>query len=58
MIFLFEALPEQGVRRYFLQVKKLTFKRAPGSQYALPTQSQVHSPAVFKKYRQLFRLQL
>ena len=38
MIFLFEAVPEQTVRRYFLQVKKLTFKRAPGSQYALPTQ--------------------
>jgi hypothetical protein len=38
MIFLFEAVPEQIVRRYFLQVKKLTFKRAPGSQYALPTQ--------------------
>jgi hypothetical protein len=31
MIFLFEAVSEQTVRRYFLQVKKLTFKRAPGS---------------------------
>jgi hypothetical protein len=31
MIFLFEASPEQTVRQYFLQVKKLTFKRAPGS---------------------------
>jgi hypothetical protein len=31
MIFLFEAVPESIVRRYFLQVKKLTFKRAPGS---------------------------
>jgi hypothetical protein len=31
MIFLFEAVPESIIRRYFLQVKKLTFKRAPGS---------------------------
>ena len=38
MIFLFEAVPESIVRRYFLQVKKLTFKRAPGSRYAFPTQ--------------------
>ena len=31
MIFRLAAVPEQTVRRYFLQVKKLTFKRAPGS---------------------------
>jgi hypothetical protein len=31
MIFRLEAISEQTVRRYFLQVKKLTFKRAPGS---------------------------
>jgi hypothetical protein len=37
MIFRLEAVPEQTVRRYFLQVKKLTFKRAPGSRYAFPT---------------------
>jgi hypothetical protein len=35
MIFRLEAVPEQTVRRYFLQVKKLTFKRAPGSQLPL-----------------------
>ena len=45
MIFLFEAVPEQTVRRYFLQVKKLTFKRAPGSQYALPTQDGIRHAA-------------
>ena len=39
MIFRLAAVPEQTIRRYFLQVKKLTFKRAPGSQYALPTQN-------------------
>ena len=38
MIFRLEALPEQTVRQYFLQVKKLTFKRTPGSRYAFPTQ--------------------
>jgi hypothetical protein len=31
MIFRLEVVPEQTVRRYFLQVKKLTFKRAPRS---------------------------
>ena len=40
MIFRLEVVPEQGVRRYFLQVKKLTFKRAPGSRYVFPTQIQ------------------
>ena len=38
MIFRLEAVPEQYVRRYFLQVKKHTFKRIPGSHTRLPTQ--------------------
>ena len=38
MIFRLEAVPEQYVRRYFLQVKKHTFKRIPGSRTRLPTQ--------------------
>ena len=31
MIFRLETIPKQYVRRYFLQVKKHTFKRIPGS---------------------------
>ena len=42
MIFRLEAVPEQYVRRYFLQVKKHTFKRIPGSRTRLPTQVAVH----------------
>ena len=38
MIFRLEAVPEQYVHRYFLQVKKHTFKRIPGSRTRLPTQ--------------------
>jgi hypothetical protein len=34
MIFRIEAVPEQTVRQYFLQVKKLTFKRS-GFAYAI-----------------------
>ena len=36
MIFRLEAVTEQTVCRYFLQVKKLTFKRTPGSHDAFP----------------------
>ena len=59
MIFRLEAVPEQYVRRYFLQVKKHTFKRIPGSRTRLPTQpipwwcnikhSQVPEPSIFVK---------
>jgi hypothetical protein len=50
MIFRLEAVPEQTVRRYFLHVKKLTFKRAPGSRYALPTQGAVPPDAYSSTY--------
>ena len=39
MIFRLETIPKQYVRRYFLQVKKHTFKRIPGSHTRLPTQA-------------------
>jgi hypothetical protein len=47
MIFHLEAVPEQGVRRYFLQVEKLTFKCTPGSHDAFPTDKDPHTAVMY-----------
>jgi hypothetical protein len=39
MIFRLEISTDQGVHRYFLRIKKLIFKRTPGSHDAFPTHS-------------------